>query len=149
MRVVIQKVKKAKVRVNEESVSEISDGLLVFAGLEKDDTEEVLKWVANKIVNLRIFEDNNGKMNLSLRDVNGELLVVSQFTLASYIGKGNRPSFSDAMGEGEARVAFDRFVKMLEGIYPHCKTGVFRAHMEVELVNDGPVTFIIEKHPKT
>jgi len=76
------------------------------------------------------------------------VLVVSQFTLASYIGKGNRPSFSDAMVEGEARVVFDRFVKMLEEIYPHCKTGVFRAHMEVELVNDGPVTFIIERHPK-
>jgi len=148
MRVVIQKVKKAKVRVNDETVAEISDGILVFAGLEKDDTEEVLDWVSNKIINLRIFEDDNGKMNLSVRDVSGDVLVVSQFTLASYIGKGNRPSFSDAMVEGEARVVFDRFVKMLEEIYPHCKTGVFRAHMEVELVNDGPVTFIIERHPK-
>jgi len=134
--------------VNDETVSEISDGILVFAGLEKDDTEEVLDWVSNKIINLRIFEDDNGKMNLSVRDVSGDVLVVSQFTLASYIGKGNRPSFSDAMVEGEARVVFDRFVKMLEEIYPHCKTGVFRAHMEVELVNDGPVTFIIERHPK-
>ena len=101
MRVVIQKVKKAKVRVNDETVSEISDGILVFAGLEKDDTEEVLDWVSNKIINLRIFEDDNGKMNLSVRDVSGDVLVVSQFTLASYIGKGNRPSFSDAMGKAK------------------------------------------------
>ena len=147
MRVVVQRVKTSKVKVNNEVVSEIGKGILVLAGIEKDDTPEVLKWISNKIVNLRIFEDNEGKMNLSVKDIGGEILLVSQFTLAAYIKKGNRPSFSDAMEETLAREYFDNFVNLVRAIYPKVKTGVFKAHMEVELVNDGPVTIIIERHP--
>ncbi|MGB9855855.1 MAG: D-aminoacyl-tRNA deacylase [Caldisericum exile] len=148
MRVVLQRVKKSKVKVNNEVVSEIGVGLLALVGIEKGDTEEVLNWVANKIVNMRIFEDNEGKMNLSVRDIQGEILLVSQFTLAAYIKKGNRPSFTDAMEENLAREYFDKFVSMVKNLYPSLKTGVFKAHMEVELTNDGPVTIIIERHPK-
>lgn len=147
MRVVVQRVKTSKVKVNDEVVSEIGKGILVLAGIEKDDTLEVLRWISNKIVNLRIFEDNEDKMNLSVKDIDGEILLVSQFTLAAYIKKGNRPSFSDAMEETLAREYFDNFVNLVRAIYPKVKTGVFKAHMEVELVNDGPVTIIIERHP--
>jgi len=148
MRAVLQRVKKAKVKVNDEVVSEIGEGILVLAGLEKDDTIEVIEWVANKLVNLRIFEDSEGKMNKSVREVDGSILLVSQFTLASYIKKGNRPSFSDAMEESKANEYFNKFVSIVESLYPKVKTGVFKAHMEVELVNDGPVTIILERHPK-
>lgn len=148
MRVVVQRVKKSRVKVNDEVVSEIGPGLLVLAGIEKDDTLDVLEWVANKIVNLRIFEDDLGKMNLSVKDIDGEILLVSQFTLAAYIKKGNRPSFSDAMEEYLAKEYFEKFVDMVKVSYPHVKTGVFKAYMEVELVNDGPVTIILERHPK-
>jgi len=147
MRVVVQRVKTSKVKVNDEVVSEIGKGILVLAGIEKDDTPEVLRWISNKIVNLRIFEDNDDKMNLSVKDIDGEILLVSQFTLAAYIKKGNRPSFSDVMEETLAREYFDNFVNLVRAIYPKVKTGVFKAHMEVELVNDGPVTIIIERHP--
>lgn len=147
MRAVVQRVKTSKVKVNNEVVSEIGKGILVLAGIEKDDTPEVLKWISNKIVNLRIFEDSEDKMNLSVKDIDGEILLVSQFTLAAYIKKGNRPSFSDAMEETLAREYFDNFVNLVKAIYPKVKTGVFKAHMEVELVNDGPVTIIIERHP--
>jgi len=147
MRVVVQRVKTSKVKVNDEVVSEIGKGILVLAGIEKDDTPEVLRWISNKIVNLRIFEDNEDKMNLSVKDIDGEILLVSQFTLAAYIKKGNRPSFSDAMEETLAREYFDNFVNLVRAIYPKVKTGVFKVHMEVELVNDGPVTIIIERHP--
>ncbi|BAL80452.1 D-aminoacyl-tRNA deacylase [Caldisericum exile] len=148
MRVVVQRVKKSKVKVNDEVVSEIGKGILALVGIEKWDTEEIVGWVANKIVNLRIFEDTEGKMNLSVKDIGGEILLVSQFTLAAYIKKGNRPSFSEAMEEELAREYFDKFVSMVKNQYPSVKTGIFKAHMEIELVNDGPVTIIIERYPR-
>jgi len=148
MRVVVQRVKNSKVRVNSEVVSEIGHGLLILVGIDRDDTEEVLEWMANKIVNLRIFEDSNGKMNLSVKDMDFEIMLVSQFTLSAYIKKGNRPSFSDAMEENKAKEYFDRFVSLVSQLHSKVKTGIFKAHMEVELVNDGPVTIVIERHPQ-
>ncbi len=146
MRSVVQRVKISKVKVNNEVVSEIGEGLLVLTALEKDDTLEEINWMANKIVNLRIFEDDSFKMNKSVVDIQGEILLVSQFTLAAYVKKGNRPSFTDAMEENLAREYFERFVNLVKELYPKVKTGVFRAHMEIELVNDGPVTIILERH---
>ena len=145
MRAVVQRVKKAAVSVDGKVISSIDSGLLVLLGIEKDDTEETALYVSNKIANLRIFEDEFGKMNLSVQDINGSILVVSQFTLASQIKKGNRPSFSDAMEEDKAKVLYEKFVSDLEKLGVPVRTGVFKAHMEVTLTNDGPVTFIIER----
>lgn len=145
MRAVIQRVSQARVKVDSEIVSHIGKGLLVLLGIEKEDTEEIIDYSAKKIANLRIFGDNQGKMNLSVKDIKGEVLAVSQFTLCAYVKKGNRPGFSEAMEEGIANILYKRFVETLskEGI--PVKEGIFKAHMEVELVNDGPVTIILER----
>lgn len=145
MRIVLQRVKKASVVVDGKIVSEIGKGLLVLLGAEKGDTEALADYLAKKIVNLRIFPDENDKMNVSIKDVVGEVLVVSQFTLASYIKKGNRPSFSDALEEGVAEKLYERFVEEVRNEGMRVKTGIFKARMEVSLVNDGPVTFILER----
>jgi D-tyrosyl-tRNA(Tyr) deacylase len=145
MRIVLQRVKKASVVVDGKIVSEIGKGLLVLLGVEKGDTEALADYLAKKIVNLRIFPDENDKMNLSIKDVVGEVLVVSQFTLASYIKKGNRPGFSDALEEGVAEKLYEKFVDNIESEGLRVRKGVFKARMEVSLVNDGPVTFILER----
>jgi D-tyrosyl-tRNA(Tyr) deacylase len=145
MRIVLQRVKKAAVVVDGKTVSEIGKGLLVLLGAEKGDTEALADYLAKKIVNLRIFPDENDKMNLSIKDVDGEILVVSQFTLASCIKKGNRPSFSDALEEGVAEKLYERFVDNIKSEGLCVRKGVFKARMEVSLVNDGPVTFILER----
>lgn len=145
MRIVLQRVKKASVVVDGKIVSEIGKGLLVLLGAEKGDTEAEADYLAKKIVNLRIFPDENDKMNLSIKDVVGEVLVVSQFTLASYIKKGNRPSFSDALEEGVAEKLYEKFVDNIKSEGLRVRKGVFKARMEVSLVNDGPVTFILER----
>jgi D-tyrosyl-tRNA(Tyr) deacylase len=145
MRIVLQRVKKASVVVDGKIVSEIGKGLLVLLGAEKGDTEALADYLAKKIVNLRIFPDKNDKMNLSIKDVVGEVLVVSQFTLASYIKKGNRPGFSDALEEKIAGKLYERFVEEVRNGGVSVKTGVFKARMEVSLINEGPVTFIIER----
>jgi len=144
MKAVIQRVKRASVSAGGQQVS-IGPGLLVLAGLEAKDTEAECAWAAAKIVSLRIFEDENEKMNLGLSDVGGEILAVSQFTLAGSIARGRRPSFDDAMAPDSARILFSRFVALLREQGAPVKTGFFREMMEVELVNDGPVTFILEK----
>jgi len=113
--------------------------------LEKGDTSETTAWCANKIAGLRIFGDADGKMNLPLTDVGGEVLAVSQFTLAGNIDKGRRPSFDSAMPPSEARTLFDTFVSQLKSIGLNVKTGFFQEHMEVDLVNDGPVTFVLDR----
>ncbi len=137
MKAVIQRVKRAKV-----GSEEIGEGLLALVGLEVgDDLDRIRKFV-RKLVRLRIFEDENGKLNLSVKDVGGEILVVSNFTVAGDVRKGNRPSFAKAMPAGEAREMFEKLVDMLRSEYPHVKTGQFRTYMEVELVNAGPVTII-------
>ncbi|NTW86994.1 MAG: D-tyrosyl-tRNA(Tyr) deacylase [Holophagaceae bacterium] len=144
MKAVIQRVQRATVRSGELHAA-IGPGLLVLVGLEAGDTEETCAWAAAKIAALRLFYDAHGKMNLSLQDVGGEILAVSQFTLAGSIAKGRRPSFDRAMKQDEARVLFQRFLALLKALHPQVKAGFFQEHMEVELVNDGPVTFILER----
>jgi D-tyrosyl-tRNA(Tyr) deacylase len=144
MRAVIQRVKRAEVRAGDR-IASIGPGLLVLAGLVAGDTEEQCRWAAAKIATLRIFEDADGRMNRSLLDTGGELLVVSQFTLAGSIEKGRRPSFDAAMAPGPARELFDAFAGFLEAQGCRVARGFFQEHMEVELLNDGPVTFILER----
>jgi len=138
------RVEPARVDVDGEVVSSIGHGLLVLLGAGRGDSEQDVSTLTDKIANLRIFEDAEGKMNLSLRDTGGELLVVSQFTLAGNCSKGRRPSFDNAAPPGEANRLYDYFVARARGLGITVATGVFQAMMEVELVNDGPVTFILE-----
>ena len=145
MKTVIQRVKKASVTINNEIYSEIEQGLLVLFGVEKDDTPEQAEFLAEKIVNLRIFDDENGKMNLSLKDIQGEILVVSQFTLAGDCRKGKRPGFDNAAKPDSAIPLYEKFIELLNNLDIPVKTGQFGAMMDVMLVNDGPVTFIISK----
>lgn len=145
MKALIQRVKRASVAIEGELFSAINSGILVFLGVEKTDEKENAEKLAQKIVNLRIFEDENEKMNLSLKDVNGEMLVVSQFTLCGDCKKGTRPSFDKAAHPDLAVELYEYFIKCIEDNNIPVKTGKFRAMMDVELVNDGPVTFWIEK----
>lgn len=145
MKALIQRVKRAYVTIGGELFSAINSGILVFLGVEKDDEKENAEKLAQKIVNLRIFEDENEKMNLSLKDVNGEMLVVSQFTLCGDCKKGTRPSFDKAANPDLAVDLYEYFIKCIEDNNIPVKTGKFRAMMDVELINDGPVTFWVEK----
>ena len=144
MKAVIQRVKSARVQCGDRSTA-IGPGLLVLAGLETGDTEAQCRWAAAKIATLRVFEDEDGRMNRSLLDTGGELLAVSQFTLAGSIARGRRPSFDGAMAPEPARGLFAHFVQCLAAEGCPVRTGFFQEHMEVELVNDGPVTFILER----
>jgi D-aminoacyl-tRNA deacylase len=143
VKAVIQRVKRASVRAGEHC-SGIGPGLLVLAALETGDGEEQCQWAAAKIATLRIFEDAEGRMNRGLDEVGGEVLAVSQFTLAGSIAKGRRPSFDRAMAPELARPLFDHFVSRLRAEGCKVQTGFFQEMMEVELVNDGPVTLIVE-----
>lgn len=144
MRAVIQRVRRASVRSGNQEAA-IGPGLLVLVGLETGDTETTCAWAAAKIATLRIFEDGDGKMNLGLQDLGGEILAISQFTLAGSIAKGRRPSFDGALAPESARVLFLRFLDLLKAEYPRVKSGFFQEHMEVDLINDGPATFILER----
>ena len=144
MKAVIQRVKRASVRAGDQE-SSIGPGLLVLVGLETKDTEAECAWAAAKIASLRVFEDAEGKLNLGLAEIGGEILVVSQFTLAGSLVRGRRPSFDGAMAPELARPLFERFVALLVVQGVPVKTGFFREMMAVELVNDGPVTFILER----
>jgi D-tyrosyl-tRNA(Tyr) deacylase len=149
MRVVIQRVSSASVSVDKKVIGSCAEGLLVLSGIEEADTEEDATWLSAKIVNLRIFSDAEGKMNLSLKEVNGEMLVVSQFTLHASTKKGNRPSYILAARPQKALPLFNTFVEMLKKeLGRPIATGEFGAHMEVCLVNDGPVTIIIDTKNK-
>lgn len=145
MKALIQRVKKASVTIENEMYSEIGSGLLIFLGVTKTDTFENSEKLAQKIVNLRVFEDENEKMNFSIKDVGGEILVVSQFTLCGDCKKGTRPSFDEAAHPDKAVELYEDFVKKLLSFGLSVKTGKFRAMMDVSLINDGPVTFMIEK----
>jgi len=144
MKAVIQRVSRASVSSNGERAA-IGRGYLVLAGLEIGDTEATCSWAAAKIAGLRLFDDAEGRMNLSLEEVGGEILAVSQFTLAGSIERGRRPSFDKAMPADQARGLFDVFVGKLKAEGCRVQTGFFQCHMAVELVNDGPVTFILER----
>lgn len=148
MKAVIQRVKRADVRVDDRLVGEIGAGLLVLLGVIDDDTEEDLDYLVRKITKMRIFEDENEKMNLALGDVGGSLLVVSQFTLLADTRKGNRPSFTSAGSPEYAYNMYKEFVKRCTNAGFDVQEGSFGAHMEVSLINDGPVTIIIDsKNP--
>ena len=145
MKALIQRVKRASVTINNELYSKIGFGLLVFLGVEKGDTIENAKLLADKLSKLRIFEDENEKMNLSVKDVKGEMLIVSQFTLAGDCKKGTRPSFDKAAPPDIAKKLYEDFVELIKTYDIPTQTGQFQAMMEVELINDGPVTFLVEK----
>lgn len=145
MKAVIQRVKSASVTINNKLYSQINAGMLILFCVEKGDTEDKLEWMANKVEALRIFEDDEQKMNLSIKDINGELLVVSQFTLAASCKKGTRPGFDNAEQPDKANKMYQKFVEILKTKGLTIQTGVFAANMQVSLVNDGPVTFILEK----
>ena len=147
MKMVIQRVSKAEVRVGGETVGRIGIGLMVLVGLEKGDGEPQLIRAAKRIATLRVFSDEDGKMNRGLDEVAGGVLAVSQFTLAGSVKKGRRPSFDHAMPGNEAAGVFERFLELLRGNGLNVETGVFGAMMEVDLVNDGPVTLIWEEKP--
>lgn len=145
MRLVIQRVKKAAVSVNDEKISEIGKGLLVLVGIEADDTEKDVDWLAQKTIGLRIFNDNSDIMNLSVKDIHGQILVVSQFTLTASTRKGNRPSYIRVAGHEVAIPMYEKYCEKLTELSGfEVKRGIFGADMQVELVNDGPVTIIID-----
>jgi len=142
---VIQRVKTASVSINNKLYSKIDKGILVLLGVEKGDDNDKAVYLADKISELRIFEDENGKMNLSALDINAEILVVSQFTLAGSCVKGKRPSFDNAESPEKAKELYEQFVRLISDKGLKTKTGKFAAMMDVSLINDGPVTFIISK----
>ncbi len=147
MRAVIQRVDKCRVDVNKHTVGEIGNGMLVLLGVEKMDMNRDAEYIAHKLVHLRIFEDQDGKLNRSLLDVAGSMLVVSQFTLLGDCRKGRRPSFSEAAGPDLANRLYDAFCDHVRDLGVTVQTGKFGAHMSIELVNNGPVTLIVESPP--
>jgi len=144
MRAVIQRVKEAQVKVEGKAVGQIAQGMLVFLGVARDDSRESADYLVKKITELRIFEDAQGKMNLSAREVAGQYLVVSQFTLYGNCDKGRRPSFDEAADPAKGEELYNYFVTKLKETEAKVETGKFRAMMDVSLINDGPVTFIID-----
>lgn len=149
MRALIQRVRKASVTIEESVYSEINQGLLIFLGIEAEDNQEDINWLVGKIARLRIFSDENDAMNLSLLDIDGESMVVSQFTLHAAVKKGNRPSFIKAARPETAIPIYESFIKTLEKeTNKAVKTGQFGAMMDVSLVNDGPVTIWIDSKNK-
>ncbi|MCI1274218.1 MAG: D-aminoacyl-tRNA deacylase [Clostridiaceae bacterium] len=145
MKALIQRVKRASVTINENIYSSIGQGLLIFLGVEKQDEKSNAEALAEKILKLRIFEDENEKMNKSVKDVSAEILVVSQFTLCGDTKKGTRPSFDKAASPEIANELYEYFVKCIKQSNLKTETGKFRAMMDIELINDGPVTFWVEK----
>ncbi len=145
MKLVIQRVKHAKVEVENEIVGKIGQGFLVLLGVGPEDTKETANYLVQKLIKLRVFEDENGKMNLALKDINGELLIVSQFTLYADCTSGNRPSFTNAAKPDKANELYEYFIEQCKKENVKVECGVFGADMKVELLNDGPVTIILEK----
>jgi D-tyrosyl-tRNA(Tyr) deacylase len=148
MRAVIQRVTSAKVTVDDRQTGAIGEGLLVLLGVHKDDEQKDITWLADKIVNLRIFEDEDGKMNHSLVDTGGSMLIVSQFTLLADCRKGRRPSWSEAAQPDKARQLYEEFIQAVADSGITTATGEFQAMMEVSLVNSGPVTILLDSHKK-
>lgn len=145
MKVVIQRVTRASVTIEQQLFSSINKGMLILVGIQADDTDEDINWLASKIVNLRIFDDENGVMNKSILESGGEILAVSQFTLMARTKKGNRPSYIDAAPPAISIPLYEKFVATLsQELHKEVQTGQFGADMKVELINDGPVTIIVD-----
>ena len=144
MRAVVQRVKSSKVVVKDEVVGKIGIGFNVLLGVEDKDEEKDLKYIVDKIVNLRVFEDSEGKMNLSIKEVGGEILAISQFTLLGDCRKGRRPSFIGASRPDEAKKYYDKFIEMVKRENINVESGIFQAEMMVEINNDGPVTILLD-----
>lgn len=144
MRLLIQRVKEASVKVEGEICGKIDQGLLVFIGVHKDDLPEYTLWLVDRLINLRIFSDDKGKMNLSVKDIAGEILVVSQFTLYGNCSNGRRPDFISSAPGSLALTLYEKFVKEIKESFGKVETGKFAEHMEVSLINDGPVTLILD-----
>ncbi|MCB9770931.1 MAG: D-tyrosyl-tRNA(Tyr) deacylase [Candidatus Omnitrophica bacterium] len=148
MRIIIQRVKKASVAVNHVVIGKIGAGMLIFLAIASYDSDDDLEWMVGKVAELRIFEDQDGKMNLSASESGAEFLVVSQFTLLGECSKGRRPSFDKAAEPLKAEDFYNRFVEKLRQKNFKVETGQFRANMQVELINDGPVTFVVDSSAK-
>ena len=145
MKLVLQRVLSSSVSVGTEEISAIGRGYLLLVGIESDDDESVCKMLADKVVGLRVFEDQKGKMNFSINDVNGEILIVSNFTICADCRKGKRPSFSNAKNSAEAKVLYDKFCDQVQiNVLKKVKKGVFGADMKVKIINDGPVTIVLD-----
>lgn len=144
MRVVVQRVTSSKVTVDNKVIGEIGKGFNLLIGISKDDTLEDLKYIKDKVINLRVFEDENDKLNLSLIDIKGDILAISQFTLYGDCRKGRRPNFMNAMGGEEAENLYNEFVKLLKETGLKVECGEFGANMQVDIQNDGPVTILID-----
>lgn len=145
MKVVIQRVTRASVTIEQQLFSSIGKGMLILVGIQADDTDEDIAWLSSKIVNLRIFDDENGVMNKSILETHGEILIVSQFTLMARTKKGNRPSYIDAASPAISIPLYEKFISTLsQELHKPVQTGQFGADMNVELLNDGPVTIIID-----
>ena len=149
MKIVIQRVSQASVKVSGEIVGEISQGLLLLIGIEENDEKEDAEWLSKKILDLRIFSDEEGKMNRSVKDINGEILCVSQFTLIADYKKGNRPSFINAAKPEKAVPLFEYFKGLIKSSGLKTESGIFGADMKVSLLNDGPVTIVMDSKTKS
>ena len=149
MKIVVQRVSQASVKVSGEIVGEISQGLLLLIGIEENDEKEDAEWLAKKILDLRIFSDEEGKMNRSVKDINGEILCVSQFTLIADYKKGNRPSFIKAAKPEKAIPLFEYFKGLIKSSGLKTENGIFGADMKVSLLNDGPVTIVMDSKTKS
>jgi len=149
VRVVVQKVKNASVKVNNQLVGEINNGLMVLAGYEPSDSKEDISWMVQKVIKMRIFDDSENRLNFSLLDVNGEILLISQFTLHASVKKGNRPSYIKAADSQKAKLMYDLTISEFETVLKRkISTGKFGANMDVSLVNNGPVTITIDSKKK-
>ena len=148
MKFIVQRVNKSQVEVEEKIVGKIDKGFMVLIGITHNDTKEIADFLVRKLINLRVFEDENGKMNLSLKDVQGSLLLISQFTLYADCTSGNRPSFTNAAKPEFANELYEYIIEECKKQIPNVQTGIFGADMQVSLVNDGPVTIILEKYVK-
>ena len=140
---VIQRVNSCSVAIRSKNITSINQGILVLLGIEESDCMADIKYCAKKIINLRIFDDNHGRMNLSVQDISAEIMIVSQFTLCANVNKGNRPSYISAMNVDMAKKMYDQFLSYLSSLYANIKSGTFQADMNVKLENNGPVTLII------
>lgn len=144
MRAVVQRVSSAEVRVDDKMVGRVGKGLLVYLGVGKEDTVYDIEYMTEKVSGLRIFEDENGKMNLSVKDIEGEILAISQFTLYGDVRKGKRPSFSDSAAPDKGEELYNQFISRIQGIGIRIDKGIFGAHMMVDYINDGPVTILLD-----